>query len=264
MVQPNFKLHFLEVLDFSGFQLFVIDWHTAFEATTGIEPTILIQLRIMAHFNEHADLCHNHVTETNSTTFNINTTDALFITFLLILLPNIKVYTVCGIVTFPLGSTWHSLVALRHVPDVQVAVVLVPLFHGGPRHAHAHDHGVAIRHLIRVEINRWERHVLCSVPLVKLGELIWITHCLHVIINIWLPAIIVGVSATNKLHPLEQEIVLVHVRYEFHANLNLVQGASINNALTLMCSVYFFRTFNLLFVIITFMLLIDNFVQRIW
>lgn len=128
----------------------------------------------------------------------------------------------CWIVFFPLRSARHSLVALGHVTNIQVAIVLVTLLHGGPGNTHAHDHGVAVRNLILFEINRRERHVRCSIPLVKLGEFVWITHTFHVIVNIRFPAIIIGVGSSYKLHPLEQEIVLVHVWYELHANLNLV------------------------------------------
>lgn len=129
----------------------------------------------------------------------------------------------CRIVIFPLGSARHSFVALGHVAYVQIAVVLVTLLHGGPGNTHAHDHGVTIRHLIRFEINRWERHVRCSVPLIKLGEFVWIAHTFHVIFHVRFAAIIVGVGASYKLHPFEQEIMLVHVWYKLHANLNLVK-----------------------------------------
>lgn len=163
---------------------------SALEATTGVEPTILIELRIVFHFNEHADLCHNHVTEAKVAALNIYACVTSFVTPFLGLLPNIEIDSVRRVVILPLRSSRHSFVALRHVSYVQVAIILVSFLNWGPGETHTHCDRIAVRYLVGIKINRGEGHVLCSVPLVEFGVLVRVAHGFHVIFNCRLHAVI--------------------------------------------------------------------------
>ena len=76
MVKSDFKLHIFKILNFSWFQLFVINGLASFKATTSVKPAILIQIGVMLHFDKNADLCHYHVTVANITALDINACSA--------------------------------------------------------------------------------------------------------------------------------------------------------------------------------------------
>lgn len=203
MVQSYFELYIFEILYLSWSQFLVIYWVSALEATTGVEPTILIKFRIVFHFDEHADLCHNHVTEAKVAALNVYSCVTCFVTPFLGLLPNIEIDSVRRVVILPLRSSRHSLVALRHVSYVQVAIVLVSLFHWCPGETHTHCDRIAVRYLVGIKINRREGHMLCSVPLVEFGVLVRVANGFHVIFNSRLHAVVLRLDTADQLHSLE-------------------------------------------------------------
>jgi len=70
--------------------------------------------------------------------------------------------------------------------------------------------------------------MLCSIPFVKLWKFVGFAHCFHIVFNRRLHAIIAGVRTANQLHSLKKEIMLVHIWYKFHSNLNLIQRGTVD------------------------------------
>ena len=115
MVQSHLELHVFEIFDLAWPQVLIIDGLASLETALCVEPTVLIELWVVPHFEEDAYLGHYFVTETDVARFDVNTTSTLGVTFFLSLFPNVKFYTTSRIVFFPLRKTAHCFIALRQV-----------------------------------------------------------------------------------------------------------------------------------------------------
>jgi len=102
VVQSHFELNIFEILNLSRSDHLVVNWLTALEAASGVEPTVLVEFRIVLHFDKHADLCHDLVTEAKVAALNVNTFVAHLVSLRLLLLPNVEIDTMRRVVFLPL------------------------------------------------------------------------------------------------------------------------------------------------------------------
>jgi hypothetical protein len=91
--------------------ILIVNWVATFVAAASIQPTVSIFFWVVSEFNESAHLGHNLVSVAHVGGGDVYTVAACGISFLGILLPNIKVNTVGRIVWLPLGTTVLSFLA---------------------------------------------------------------------------------------------------------------------------------------------------------
>ena len=62
--------------------------------------------------------------------------------------------------------------------------------------------------------------MLCAIPFIKFWEFVWITHGFIVVLNRRLQTIIPRIYTPYQLHSFKKEIMLIHIGYEFHTELD--------------------------------------------
>lgn len=105
LIESHFKLDILEIADLARSHVVVLNWFASCEATSSVNPTVLIQVRIMAHFDEDANLRHGFVTVTKVVAFQVDASMARRLTLSLELLPDIEVDAVLRVVWLNLSAS---------------------------------------------------------------------------------------------------------------------------------------------------------------
>lgn len=100
------------------------------------------------------------------------------------------------IVWLPLGTTVLGLLASWHIPNVKVFIKLIPLTNWDPGEAHTHTYRVTEWHMVLIELESWELHVLGTVPLIKLSL---VAKSFLVVIDITFEACVTGITS-DELH----------------------------------------------------------------
>lgn len=118
MVQTYLKLHILEIFDLARPQVLVVDRLASLKAALRVEPTVLIELGIVPHFDEYAYLGHHFVTETDVARFDVDAAGALRIALFLRLLPDVKVDASRRVVFLPLRKAAHCFITLGQISYV--------------------------------------------------------------------------------------------------------------------------------------------------
>jgi hypothetical protein len=138
LVKSYLELNVFECADLTGAHIVVLHRFASREATSSVYPTILIQLRIMAHLDENADLRHGLVPVAQVVALEVYSASAVFVAFRLYLLPDVEVDSVRWVIWFHLRSTRLGLFTLWQISNVQIAVKLIASCIWGPLHAEAH------------------------------------------------------------------------------------------------------------------------------
>ena len=102
LVKSYLELNVFECADLTGAHIVVLHRFASREATSSVYPTILIQLRIMAHLDENADLRHGLVPVAQVVALEVYSASAVFVAFRLYLLPDVEVDSVRWVVWFHL------------------------------------------------------------------------------------------------------------------------------------------------------------------
>ena len=156
MINSYFELYILEGLFISWFCIFVINWVTAFKASTSIQPTVGVFLWVMSELDKNAYLRHNLVSVAHVRSADVDATAARRVTLFGLLLPDVEVDTMGWVVSLPLGTAVLSFLASWHIPNIKVFIVLESLANWNPGKTHAHSNGITERYMILVELESWE------------------------------------------------------------------------------------------------------------